>query len=257
MRIAFSLGLGILLLPWTIGFAQMSRQELLNDITNKVDGILYFMHGEDKTASVRAMLNDGRTTPDDMAMALIHASETLATSLDRMESAASLFAIDLLPVCSTPVVLPFLEKEMASEDKERALHAGWASMDIAINDPSIFEIVSKVMENGKMKDADFHRAIYVSVDTRLKHLPLAAAQKNAFYSFLVNATTFETHDAEFLDNVLWANFPSYAESPDRLRFATRMAAHERTSGRTDGPFAAIEALLRATENTNRKFGDEP
>lgn len=257
MRITFSLGLGILLLPWNSGFAQMSQQELLNDITNKVDGILYFMHGEDKMSSVRAMLNDGRTTPNDMAMALIHASETLANSPDRMEAAASLFAIDLLSECSTPVVLPFLEKEMASGDKGRALHAGWASMDIAINEPAMFGIVSKVMENRKANDIDFHRAIYVSADTRLKHLPLADAQRHAFYSFLVNATTFETHAAEFLDNVLCANFPSYAESPDRLRFAARMAACERASGRSDGPFAAIEALLRAAEITDRKLGDNP
>lgn len=225
--------------------AQMTRADLWEDLVGE-DGALRYEHPWDADASFRALLEQGRTTPDDLSAVLVEIAETYSTAENRLDYNVGRFARDHLGEYGTPNAIPFLEKTMREDGGSGGTFAAWQLVKMGARHPEALDLVGSILKDKSWPDSGNARMrIYLWVGMMFEGGAPQQDYADRLRAFLLDAAGVETHETEQLDQALCLAIPSYATSRERLRFAERIAAIEKAEGRTDGHFTSLESELRA------------
>lgn len=243
MRTAFFLCLGLLLMPWDNGIAQMSRQELMNSLTNAYTGILRMEHADDQEGALKAILSRKGVSDEELSSALIQIVQDFASATNTSDACIRNFALDSLGQFGTANSMPFLWNLIVTGDGGFSAINAFVELGVLHIPEAGLPALSSALKT--TDNIDLHKWVYHLISSYLEYASISPSveERERLCSFLLDATTFETQDAEHLDRLLCRVDPSYQESARRLQFASRMAILEHSNGQNNGYFSDIESQL--------------
>lgn len=225
--------------------AQMTRADLRDFLAGEY-GVLRYEHPFEAAEAFRDLLSQGQTTPDDLSAVLVETAEAYSTAEDRLDYNVGRFARDYLGEYGTPNAIPFLETTMREDGGSGGTFAAWQLVKMGARHPEALERVGTILKDKTWADSGNARMrIYLWVGMMFEDGAPQQDYADRLRAFLLDAARVETHETEHLDHALCLAIPAYATSRERLHFAGRIAAIEKSEGRTDGPFTALESELRA------------
>jgi hypothetical protein len=236
----------LLFFPPTPLFAKMSKAQLLDTLTNREDGVLCFYHAEDKEAALRALLDNGDVTSEELSAALVEIAQTHSRATDFPEIGFRMFSIDSLGHFGTASALPFLETTLREDRGRDGTSAMFQMLNLSKKHPEALHRLSLIMRDANWACQFGNRSLmYTKIKNEFDHGSPSPEWTEHVCTFLLDATDYELDQAKRLDDLLCQIMPTFSDSPERLRFASRIAKLERSAGQDDSPFAIIETTLRA------------
>lgn len=226
----------------------ITQGELDDDVlslTNSVGGVFMLAHDEDVDEALKGMLNRPGRTPHDLSQALVLAAQGFKIGTGPFDGKMRLGIISCLGDFGTTNAIPFLEDVMRNGDMDSARTAVWSFLGCIRRGITDFEGLTTVLKSDRKDDFDLHKAAYDACLIDVEYGEMSPETKAAYRDFLVKASSFDVVGANILDAVSCRAFPDFADSPERLAMARRLAAEERIAGVANGRFASLAAELEA------------